>query len=131
MIDIIFDPSRKDFFSGGHSDGHGHHHHGHDHAHEHEHTDHSHEPEQTPAENDNSEETDPNHFPVPPTNVVAHKGGFTRERIEGVFDGAGLGDFDWSIVGDFEPLRGKTTVQLFCAIGTTATGGRSDDGATQ
>lgn len=162
VVDIIFDASRKDFFSGGKADEHGHsHHHGHDHgdadahSHEdqHEHRGHCDEDHQTnpsntttdeaPAKksdpstetasqqiNDvhpsrNSEETgdstdaDPDSFPIPPPNVVAHKGGFTRKRIEGVFNDAGLRNFDWNIVGDFEPLHGKTMVQLFCAIGTS------------
>ena len=54
---------------------------------------------------------------IPPKNVVAHKGGFTRERIEEGFLQAGLGELEWSTVGKFEPIHGPNWVELFLATG--------------
>ena len=130
VVDIIFDPTRESFFDvGGHDHDHGDSSHAHHGGHEHHHHQgdghHAHgvssagvapkAPENAAPADEEDED-----FPIPPENVVAHKGGFTRERIETVFSDAGVSQLDWSILGDFQPLRGKGTVQLFLAIGVKA-----------
>lgn len=133
VIDLVLDPSRTSENLPGHGDedhhhDHAHHHHSHEytqsssrsHSHQHHHL---HEPSApTPdpklsvIDNDGQE---PELFQTPPANVVAHKGGFTRETIEKVFLESGLNaDVDWSILGQFQPLRDVNPVDMFLAIGT-------------
>jgi hypothetical protein len=125
VVDLILDPSLPKFWSDSYQEGgHGDHHHQHAGEHVHKEARHEHDEQHhhelsrrgvaTPHEGDS---TDPNSFPVPPKNVVAHKGGFNRERIEEVFRQAGLCEFEWNTVGEFEPVRGRNVVELFLATG--------------
>lgn len=111
IIDMIYDPSQKAIHRAqGKRDAHEHGHtHGHSHGSEHHH----HEPSTA-----NEPTTNDDEFPTPPPGVVVHHGGFTRERIEGVFQGAGLVELDWDVLGTFELMHGKGEVSLFCLAGT-------------
>lgn len=130
VVDLILDPSRIGENLPGHGDEDHHHDHMHrHHSHEYAHSSpqsHSHHHDQPsapitgpkPSLIDN-EGKDPDFFEKPPANVVAHKGGFTRETIEKVFLEAGLNiDVDWSILGQFQPLQDVNPVDLFLAVGT-------------
>lgn len=126
VVDIILDPSFATFSSWSHEHtGHtpGDHHHADKHVHSEagnkcDKQGHHELPEQTDvALGDGINEDNPDSVAMPPKNVVAHKGGFTRERIEEVFLQAGLGELEWSTVGKFEPIHGPNWVELFLATG--------------
>ncbi len=51
------------------------------------------------------------------SHIVPHKGGFEEHRIRKAFEGAKLEEFEWSIAGSVQPLRGSVEVELFLAMG--------------
>lgn len=109
VVDIVLNPSLSSFWSSSHRhEGAGHGDQYHQHADEHVHNE---------AGREHDEQLHSESFPVPPENVVAHKGGFNRERIEEVFWQAGLREFEWSTVGEFGPVHGQNMVELFLATG--------------
>lgn len=57
------------------------------------------------------------------SHIVAHKGGFTEPEIKNAFAVAGLEEFDWDIIGEFDPVRGNRgrKLRLFLAKGTRPT----------
>lgn len=132
VIDLVLDPSRSSEALPGHGvdnhhhdRGHPHHHHGHVPSSTQHHSDHRHQAAPSASEDNPSlidnDGQEPEFFEKPPANVVAHKGGFTRETMEKVFVEAGLNsDVDWSILGQFQPLRDINPVDMFLAIGTNS-----------
>ena len=124
VVDIILDPSLAKFWLNSHGEAdHGDQDHQGADKHVHREATHDHgeqyyrEPPAQGLKSPKGNSLDPNSFPVPPENVVVHKGGLNREQIEEVFRGAGLREFEWDTVGDFEPVRGRNVVQLFLATG--------------
>lgn len=117
VVDIILDPSFATFSSS--SYGHaGHHHAVHSEAgNRYDGQGHRELPEQADVALGDGKNEDPDSVAMPPKNVVAHKGGFTRERIEEVFLQVGLGELEWNTVGKFEPIHGPNWVELFLATG--------------
>jgi hypothetical protein len=58
-------------------------------------------------------------------NIVAHRGGFSREEIEGAFISAGLTDFEFEIA--FEKVDGGRKLSMFIAVGSREDEAEVDD----